>query len=708
MNSVAFLVFFTAAMPAALAGTAETNPLSTALDLLDSLAAKVTAEAEAEAKAHQEYGAWCDETTSNMKFQIKTGDVKKEQLQALSGKASADIASSDENIEALAGSISTGDQEHQEASDVRAKEASEFSASETALVDAISSLDRAVMILQKEMQKNPAAFAQVDKSNMSNLLKTLSTVIDAASFPASDQKKLMALAQTAQADASEDEDLLAAPAYKTHSETIFDMLDDLKEKAEGQLAELRKGEASAKHNFLMLTQSLKDQIAADMADLKRAKAAKSSYQETESIADGDLAENSNALNDDKSTLYTAGTACRTAAADHEASVKSRNEELTALATASKILSQTSSGAASQTYSFLEMEDRSQARSTLHSHADLANAEIVSLLKKVAKENHSAALAQLASKIAATLRYGATAGQDPFSKVRELISDLLAKLQAQAQADITEKSFCDEELGKSGEKKNDLDTQMTKLLTKLDQASATSARLKAEVKAAQNALAKLARSQAEMDSLRTETRQEFSKTKADLELGLSGVRKAIAMLQEYYGSSDSSLSQDDFQISASSMQQPSSHVKSSGAGGGIVNQLEVVESDFARDLAVEETAEADAESDYQKMTQSNKDSKLLRESDVMYKTKEFKGLDKAATEVSGDKESTASELEAVLEYTAKLNERCVAKADAYETRKSRREAEIQGLKDALSIIEGQTAFVQRRKKRGLHSVFLGAM
>jgi len=708
MNSVAFLVFFTAAIPAALAGQAETNPLSTAIDLLDSLAAKVTAEAEAEAKAYQEYEAWCDETTSNMKFQIKTGDVKKEQLQAFSSKASADIGASDENIEALAGSISTDEQEHREASDVRAKEAADFSASETALVDSIDTLDRAVNILQREMQKNPAAFAQVDKSSMSNLLKTLSTVVDAASFPASDQKKLMALAQTAQGDASEDDELVAAPAYKTHSESIFDMLDDLKEKAEGQLADLRKGEGSAKHNFLMLTQSLKDQISADTSDLNQAKAAKASYQETKSIADGDLAENSNALNDDKSTLYTAAAACRTAAADHEASVKSRNEELTALATAKKILSQTSPGAASRTYSFLEMEDRSQTRSTLHSHADLANAEIVSLLKKVAKENHSAVLAQLASKIAATLRYGATAGQDPFTKVRQLISDLLAKLQAQAQADSTEKSFCDTELGKSGEKKSDLDAQMTKLLAKLDQASAKSARLKAEVKAAQNALAKLARSQAEMDLMRMENRQEFSKTKADLELGISGVRKAIAMLQEYYGSSDSSVSQDDFQISASSMQQPASHVKSAEAGGGIVNLLEVVESDFARDLAVEETAEADAEAEYQRMTQSNKDSKRLRDSDVMYKTKEFKGLDKAATEVSGDKESTASELEAVLEYTAKLNERCVAKADAYDTRKARREAEIQGLRDALSIIEGQSAFVQRRNKRGLHSVFLGAI
>ena len=83
-------------------------------------------------------------------------------------------------------------------------------------------------------------------------------------------------------------------------------------------------------------------------------------------------------------------------------------------------------------------------------------------------------------------------------------------------------------------------------------------------------------------------------------------------------------------------------------------------------------------------------------DVKYKTKEFKGLDKSISDLTGDKDTTSSELSAVLDYYGKIKDRCIAKPETYEERKARREAEIKGLKEALSILENETAFVQRRK------------
>merc|ERR1719265_2597489 len=241
---------------------AASNPLGKVMELMDSLTAKITAEGDAEAKAFKEYFAWCDDAAANLHNEIKTGAKNKEDLEATISKASADIEASTAKIEDLSASISADEKELKDATAVREKEVATFKASESELVDAIDTLDRAVGILQKEMGKNPASFAQVDTQNIDSIVKSLSAVINAASFSAQDHKTLAALVQQQQGSDAEDEELgaPAAAVYKTHSGSIFDVLEDLKEKAEGQLAELRKAESTTKHNFNMLKQSLEDQM----------------------------------------------------------------------------------------------------------------------------------------------------------------------------------------------------------------------------------------------------------------------------------------------------------------------------------------------------------------------------------------------------------------------------------------------------------------
>merc|ERR1719352_225022 len=129
--------------------------------------------------------------------------------------------------------------------------------------------------------------------------------------------------------------------------------------------------------------------------------------------------------------------------------------------------------------------------------------------------------------------------------------------------------------------------------------------------------------------------------------------------------------------------PQQHEKAGGAGGSIINILEVCEADSAEN--------------YEKTTQENKVTKATKEQDSKYKTKEAAGLDKEITELSGDRDTNNNELAAVMEYYAKIKERCVAKPESYEERKARREAEIEGLKEALSILANEAAFMQRSRK-----------
>merc|ERR1719421_2524470 len=227
------------------------------------------------------------------------------------------------------------------------------------------------------------------------MIKGLAAVIDAASFSSHDQAKLTALLQ--QQSGSEDDELgaPAAAVYKSHSTSIFDVLGDMKEKAEGQLDDLRKAESTAKHNFNMLKQSLTDEIENDTKDMDEEKSLKAASEEQQATAEGDLAETKKELAADRESLKTATTTCMSVAADHEATVKSRTEELNAIATAEKILKESTGGAVEQSYSFLQLQSRT----------DMKNAEVVTIIKKLAKQHHSAALAQLASRIKAVMSYG---------------------------------------------------------------------------------------------------------------------------------------------------------------------------------------------------------------------------------------------------------------------------------------------------------------
>merc|ERR1719361_2942084 len=135
--------------------------------------------------------------------------------------------------------------------------------------------------------------------------------------------------------------------------------------------------------------------------------------------------------------------------------------------------------------------------------------------------------------------------------------------------------------------------------------------------------------------------------------------------------------------SSVMQQPAmpeKHAKAGDAGSSIIGILEVCESDFAKNLAEETSEEDDAEATYEKNTQENKVTKTIKDQDVKYNTQEFQTLDKEIAELSGDRETTNSELSAVLDYYGKIKSRCIAKPESYESRKARREEEIQGLKE----------------------------
>jgi len=710
MKMFSVFVLLMIAVPARADSTG--NPIQKIIELITEFQGKIIRDGEVEQKAYEEYFEWCDDASKEKTFELKTATAKSEKLTATLEKANSDIEDASTKIEELSAATSTDEADLKAATEIRTAEHKDFSAEEAELTESIDMLGRAIGVLEKELKGSSFLQTKVATGTMKNLISTMSTLVDAASFSSHDKQRLLALVQTNQGDEDglDGHELLevGAPdpeAYESKSGGILDVLGDMKEKAETQLSEARKAEMTAKQNYEMLKLSLTDKISVQTKEMDDTKADKASAEEVKATSEGELEIVKKALATAQEELHTIQMDCMEKASDHEVTLKGRAEELKALATAKKIIQQAT---ALQQLSFIQLSasSSSKSHSKSHSRAGQSGIQAAAMVRRLARAQHSPALAQLASRIEATVRYYGRSGDDPFAKVKGLIQDMIAKLLKEAQAEAEEKAYCDAEMAKTEKKKAELTDDLEAITAKIDQSVSASTRLKEEVKTLQSELLELEKMQAEMDKARKDAHAAFLESTGDLQKGLDGLRKALSVLRDYYAKDEegasliqSDDSDSDFDATMQLMQQqqpaaPKKFKKSSGAGDSIIGMLEVAESDFAKNLAEEQQEEDAAQTEYEKLTQENKVTKASKEQDVKYKTKEFKGLDKSVTELSSDRDGLNTELDAVLEYYDKIKEKCVAKPEPYEERKKRREAEIAGLKEALSILEGEAVFIQR--------------
>merc|ERR1719226_259685 len=192
-----------------------------------------------------------------------------------------------------------------------------------------------------------------------------------------------------------------------------------------------------------------------------------------------------------------------------------------------------------------------------------------------------------------------------------------------------------------------------------------------------------KSQATMDKIRDDEKGVYTKERAVMELGLEGVKKALKVLKDYYS-------------------QDKAHASADGAGAGIIGLLEVVVSDFSKDLAEIISTEETAVAEYEATTKQNAVDKTNKEQDVKYKTQEAASRDKETAEYKDDRTGVQKELNAVQAVLKSLHSQCDETTTPYAELKRRREAEIAGLKQALEILEGEAVLLQSgRRLRAVH-------
>jgi len=206
-------------------------------------------------------------------------------------------------------------------------------------------------------------------------------------------------------------------------------------------------------------------------------------------------------------------------------------------------------------------------------------------------------------------------------------------------------------------------------------------------------------------MRTKEHSEYSVASKDFKDSANAVAQAIEVLQNFYGGASlmqvsshtrirSKAKLDDEDSDASARQ--------GDAAGVIIGVLETAQEDFTNLLAEVQATEDEAAKAYEKLTTENKISKASKGAEAKAKNSELKSVSSSVEMAKEDQASTGKELDAVLAYLDKLKPECESKAPSYAEKKAAREAEIAGLKDALSILDG-TGIALMQTGTHLHQV-----
>merc|ERR1719198_1696104 len=155
MKSIVVVLAFLAGF--ACADASSTDPIAKVIQMISELQTKIIGEGEDAQKVYDEFAEFCEDRSRELGFEIKTAKGEVKDLEAKIEKETATAESLTAKIEELASSISVDEADLKAATEIRAEEEAAFNANRAELTDVISTLQRAISILEKEMAKSGAS-----------------------------------------------------------------------------------------------------------------------------------------------------------------------------------------------------------------------------------------------------------------------------------------------------------------------------------------------------------------------------------------------------------------------------------------------------------------------------------------------------------------------------------------------------------------------
>jgi len=413
----------------------------------------------------------------------------------------------------------------------------------------------------------------------------------------------------------------------------------------------------------------------------------------------DLGDTEESLAADKQFLANMEKNCEAKKKEWEVIVKTRAEELAALADTIKVLNDDDA-----LELFKKTLPSASSLMQIQVSASATKKRVLSMLKQFMKgqpgHDHIGfiALALEGKKIG-------------FDKIIKMIDDVIASLKIEQADDDAKKEYCAKEFDAADDKKKGLERAHADLETAIENAQEDIAKLAEEIDTLTAAIKELDKTVMEATEQRKEENEDFKELMASDTAAKELMKFAKNRLNKFYNPKlykppakvFAQVSQHTYKAAPPPPPETfGAYTKKSEDSMGVMSMIDLLIADLDKEMTVAETDEKDAQEDYETLmadsaTKRTKDSKLLSEK------KTIKAETEADLETHTDEKSaTGKELMSTMQYIQSLHNECDFLLKYFDVRKEARASEIDALGKAKAVLNGADySFLQVRNTGFLH-------
>lgn len=637
--------------------------VSKVVALLKDMQAQLEKEAEADEEVYSKLACWCE---TNDKGKTKAIADAESRLATLGGtieQMSAMSTTLHQEIDGLKKEIAKNEKSLEVATALREKQKAEFVAEEKEMVQSISALKSAIVVLSKHHGGSAAAFL-----NNKMLLKAFNTVraqmekhsvLLQGTITPSQRRTISSFVQTGAKQPT-------FKAYTPQSGQIFGILDQMRATFEADLSNSQKEEMESEAAYQDLKKAKEEQIATAQASLDEKSEALADTDQTLAQAKEDTQDTQAALDADTKFLAELKKKCAMTDKEWEERQKMRQTELEATAKAIAILSgDDARDTFSRTFSFMQVSTE---------HEDMRRAAAHALSKVASKSRELAALVD-------------SVRLDPFTKVKKAIDDMIASLLKEKAEEIKHKDFCLE-----GFQKNEVATQKkdhTKvgLVSKIASLKQTITEATAGIKTLEMEIADLKTQAQRAKEDREMEKKEFEGVVADQRETQGLLQSALDVLKDVYGAGVVLVQTEQESRHHQAPPPGFSTYKKSTDSTGIIMLIEQLIAD-AKELEAKTTHdEEQAVKEYDEFVETNDASLKAKDDAIVTLTSQKATAKKDLAEAESELDGTLAELESLGNEAADLHKSCDYTIKNFDVRQEARDQEVNALREAKAYLSG---------------------